>query len=89
MELIVDINTQMTIDIKDLGRLTRYNGVNITQAKYYIKLSNETYIDKLLEEHDWLLNDDIISNQPIAIKNEQIFNQKMESSQPPTLEDDT
>ena len=42
MELIADINTQMTIDIKDLGRLTRYNGVDITQAKYYIKLSNET-----------------------------------------------
>ena len=88
IELIADINTRMTIDIKDLGRLTCYNGVDITQAKYYIKQSFETYIDKLLEEHDWLLNDDIISNQPIPIKNEQNFNQKMESAQPPILEDD-
>ena len=52
IELIADINTRMTIDIKDLGRLTCYNGVDITQAKYYIKQSFETYIDKLLEEHD-------------------------------------
>ena len=37
---------------------------------------------------DWLLNDDIISKQPIPIKNEQIFNQKMESAQPPILKDD-
>lgn len=76
----------MAIDIKDLGRLTRYNGVDITQAKYYVKLSNETYIDKLLEEHDWLLNDDSISNPPIPIKNEQTLNHKMESTQPPVLE---
>ena len=36
IDLIEDINTRMTIDIKDLGRLTRYNGVDITQAKYFI-----------------------------------------------------
>ena len=78
----------MTIDIKDLGRLTRYNGVDITQAKYFIKLSNETYIDKLIEEYNWLLNDDSISNMPIPIKNEQTFNQRMKTAQPPILEQD-
>lgn len=88
IDLIEDINTQMTIDIKDLGRLTRYNGVDITQAKYYVKLSNKTYIDKLLEEHDWLLNDDSISKLPIPIKNEQTFNHRMETAQPPILAQD-
>ena len=58
----------MMIDIKDLGWITRYNDMNITQAKYRIKLSNEIYIDKLLEEHDWLLNDETISNLPIPVK---------------------
>ena len=88
IELIKNINTRMTIDIKDLGRLTRYNGVDITQAKYFVKLSNETYIDKLLEEHNWLLHDDSILNMPLPIKNEQTFNQKMETAQPPILEQD-
>ena len=67
----------MTIDIKDLGRLTRYNGVDITQSKYYVKLSNATYIDKLLQEHEWLLHDTNISNVPLPVKNDQTFNQRM------------
>ena len=48
----------MTIGIKDLGLLNTYNEVDICQSKYYVKLSNATYIDKLINEHDWLLNDD-------------------------------
>ena len=50
--LIKEIDSHMTIQIKDLGLITRYNGVDITQSKYYIKISNETYINKLLKEHD-------------------------------------
>ncbi len=60
--LINDIDSHMTIQIKDLGLLTKYNSVDIIQSKYYIKISNETYIDKLLKEHNWLLDDDKISN---------------------------
>lgn len=76
----------MTIDIKDLGLISRYKGsVDITQSKYYIKISNETYIDKLLGEHDWLLNDDNVSNLPIPIKNETRFHQRVEQAiLPPT-----
>ena len=73
--LIKEIYSHMTIQIKDLGLLNRYNGVDITQAKHYIKISNETYINKLLEEHNWLIDDDQISNLPLPIKNETTFNQ--------------
>ena len=84
IDLIHDIDTYMTIDIKDLGRLNRYNGVDIPQTKDYIKISNETYINKLLEEHEWLLDDDEISNIPIPVKNETTFNQRMEHAIPPS-----
>ena len=84
IDLIHEIDKYMTIDIKDLGRLNRYNGVDISQTKYYIKLSNETYINKLLEEHAWLLQDDDISNIPIPTKNETTFNQRLETAVPPT-----
>ncbi len=86
IDLIHEIDRYMTIDIKDLGRLNRYNGVDITQTKYYIKLSNETYVNKLLQEHDWLLNDDTISNIPIPTKNEPTFNHRLESAVPPSTE---
>ena len=74
----------MTINIKDLGRLTRYNGVDITQTKYYIKLWNQTYIDKLLQEHEWLLQDSHVSNIHIPVRNNQTFNQRMETAIPLT-----
>lgn len=32
IKLINDINQHMSIEIKDLGTLTRYNGVGITQG---------------------------------------------------------
>ena len=86
IEMIQEIDKYMTIDIKDLGRLTRYNGVDITQTRFYIKISNETYIQKLLNEHDWLLDDDTISNIPIPTKNDPTFNQRMESAVPPSDE---
>ena len=33
----------MTIKVKPLGIIDRFNGVDIAQTKNYIKLSNETY----------------------------------------------
>ena len=42
----------MVFDIKDLELLDCYNGVDICQSKYFVKLSHATYIDKLLNEHN-------------------------------------
>ena len=67
----------MTIDIEDFGRLMRNNGVDITQSKYYVKSTNLTYIDKLIQKHDWLLHDSYISNIPTPVINEQTFHQQM------------
>ena len=41
-------------------------------------------MNKLLEEHGWLLNDDLISNIPLPIKNESIFDQKVKKAIPPS-----
>ena len=51
IDLIHAIDTFMTIDIQYLGCWNGHNGVDISQTKYYVKLSNETYMNKLLEEH--------------------------------------
>ena len=89
ISLIKDIDSHMTIDIKDLGLLNRYNGVDIMQTKYFVKISNETYINKLLKEHDWLLTENKPSNIPIPIKNETTFHQRVEKAIPPNNEKDT
>ena len=49
-EIIDIIDEHMTIKIKHLGVITRFNGVDITQTRNYIKISNETYFKKILED---------------------------------------
>jgi hypothetical protein len=51
-EVIEDINSKMTINVKQLGRLERFNGMDISQTKHFIKLSNKTYINKFLKRHE-------------------------------------
>jgi hypothetical protein len=44
----------MTISVKDLGQLMHFNGVDILQTRQYIKLYNETYINKITTKYQWI-----------------------------------
>ena len=82
--MIKSINEEMTIDIKDLGRLDRYNGVDVTQSKHFIKLSNKTYIDKVIEAHtSWLQHELPLSNKPLPVPTDTNYMKKLEEAQPP------
>jgi len=48
-EMIDIIDSHMTIKIKHLGVITRFNSVDITQTRNYIKISNNTYFNKILD----------------------------------------
>jgi len=50
-KLISLINRRVTT--KSLGVGTKYNGVDILQTRDYVKLSCESYIDRLLQTHGW------------------------------------
>jgi Reverse transcriptase (RNA-dependent DNA polymerase) len=41
------------IDLRDEGILDSFNGVDVTQTDRYIKISCESYIDKLLMHYGW------------------------------------
>ena len=72
----------MTIKIKHLGVITRFDGVDITQTRNYIKVSNETYFKKILENkhppkkppHEY----------PIPMNPDPAFNRLIEESTPLT-----
>jgi hypothetical protein len=53
-QVIADIQSEMTIAINKLGRLSRFNGVDIEQTRHYVKLFNATYLKKIFTHHDWL-----------------------------------
>ena len=81
--VILAINEKMTIDVKELGLLTRFNGVDVTQTRHYIKLSNAVYIQKILKNHPWL-NDDPYppAKFPLPLKPDAEYAQKLETATP-------
>jgi len=62
------IIAKMTIDVKELETINRFNGVNITQTCNFIKLSNATYLKKILRHHLWMKDKFPLSKQPTPMK---------------------
>ena len=85
-EVIDTIDKYMTIKIKDLGRLTRYNGVDVIQARNYIKINNPTYITKIVNEHAWMIEGPPLSTLPTPMKDDKKFIHQMETAVPPSCE---
>jgi hypothetical protein len=45
------LDDELTMPMKRLGLITLFNGVDITQSRYYVKISCETYLDKVSKRH--------------------------------------
>jgi hypothetical protein len=53
--VIKTIECKMTIKVHSLGIITQFNGVDVQQTQYYIKLSMHKYPTKMLMNHGWSL----------------------------------
>lgn len=82
--VVVDINSKMTIDIKSLGTVDRFNGVDIDQTRNHIQYYNKTYIEMILKDKNWL--DATISGDPhrayISMHSDPEYNNKIEDAIP-------
>ena len=74
----------MSVQIKYLGLLTRYNGVDVEQTSQYVKIYNRTYIDKILEGHKSWMQEAYCHNQPIPMKAEAAYIRSLEQATPPS-----
>ena len=52
-DLVTTICSEDGIDLRDEGILDSFNGVDVEQTDRYIKISCESYIDKLLGHYGW------------------------------------
>ena len=86
-EVINTIDKYMTIKIKDLGQLTRYNGVDVIQSKHYIKINNPTYIDKIVQEHSWMIDGVPIATHPVPMSDDKDLMKKIETAIPPSTDE--
>ena len=87
-DVINTIDKYMQIKIKDLGQLARYNGVDIVQAKHFVKLNNPTYLRKIIQEHQWMVNDVCTHRHPLPMTDDKDYIKKLETATPPMTEDD-
>lgn len=84
-QVIKDIDSKMSIKIKELGRIERYNGVDVQKTQQYIKIYNKTYINKLESNHSWLnMEPQHFAAFPVPMNAGQKYQQQLEQFEPLT-----
>lgn len=87
-KVISMINNKMTINVKSLGTIARFNGVDVDQTREYIKLYNKTYILKMLAKHDWIRQEpNHTHNFPTPMISEPAYQRKLETTEQPNDKD--
>ena len=85
MYVIEQMNSKMTITVKELGIINRFNGVDVLQSRHYIKLYNTTYIEKMLERHHWLKEDNYhMPTHPTKMYHDNSYLRSLETTTIPT-----
>jgi hypothetical protein len=77
------INDKLTIPMKQQGLVTLYNGLDILQTRDYIKVSCETYINRISELHlaqGWM-KAYLISDRPTPLPTTQQFMKALQSDE--------
>ena len=80
-DCIQAINSKMTIEVKELGIISRFNGIDVDQTRDYIKLSNATYIDKILRNHPWILEEHPPATFPIPMRSDTAYTRSLEEAE--------
>jgi len=63
-ELDPQINEQLRMPMKNLGVITRFNGIDIEQNRHYVKLHCKKYLMTMLQKHGWLTSHPASSAAP-------------------------
>ena len=85
LDVIEKINSKMTIVVKQLGLIDRFNGVDVLQTRNFIKIYNKTYIEKILVRHDWIHNEKEYNHQfPTPMLSDNNYQRKLENQAIPT-----
>ena len=83
-DVIKQINDKMTIDVKDLGMITRFNGVDVLQTRDYVKIYNRVYINKILQRHSWINQEKPLAEFPIPMQTDSRYQRQLENADIPT-----
>ena len=87
-KVIQKISQKLSVPMHNLGILTRFNGVDIHQGQDFIKLSNETYIKKILSNYKWLEREHKADKYPMPMKDDTAYMARLDTEKGPNPADD-
>ena len=70
----------MTIKVKPLGIINRFNGIDVYQTCYYIKINNATYIHKILDDKKCTTS--LSHHKPLPMNEYSKYNRYIETATP-------
>ena len=76
------IQQLMKNPLNDLGIIKRFNGIDILQTMYYIKIHCETYINKIIEHHGW--QNEKAATLPIPMRTDSAYQTQLQLEDGPT-----
>ncbi|KAI2501046.1 hypothetical protein MHU86_13400 [Fragilaria crotonensis] len=79
--IIQAIGAFLKVPLNDLGLIRKFNGVNVMQTRWYIKISCQDYLLKILDNHGWL--ELKASNQPIPMRHDSAYQRQLELAERP------
>ena len=79
--IIKVIGLHLKAPLNDLGIIRKFNGVNILQTRWFVKISCEDYILKILLHHQW--QDLKASNIPLPMRSESKYQRELEQADRP------
>ena len=87
-KVIQEISKHLKAPLKNLGRVTRFNGVEVDQTNKFVRLHNTQYIEKILKRHGWLNDNYKSSRHPVPMRSDSKYLHLLENAKGPTDDKD-
>jgi hypothetical protein len=79
--IVTAIDKHLRIRIKYLGLLKMFNGMDITQTRYYSKIHCTTYLSKIIQQHNW--QESTKKPYPIPYPADNTYSKILDTASPP------
>ena len=77
--VIAEISKNLSVPMHDLGILRRFNGVDVQQTQDFIKIYNETFVRKILENYTWETSEDKSPKYPTPMRDDAAYMKQMDT----------
>ena len=79
---IAQIRAKLHVPLNHLGVIAKFNGIDVLQMRSHIKISCQTYLDKVLDGHKWQERQPGVD--PIPMQNDSVYQAAIKIAIPPS-----